>query len=126
VFVVMRQLKDLIAPFHKRREPRKGPLSPERLSQIKNPERIAFFFFLIPAIPNGLVPYVFAETKVSLPRYLVAVVAGTIPATLIFTFLGDRLSAGNYVTAIITAIVLVVIIVTILIFRKKIIARITG
>jgi len=125
VFAGIRQLKDLLAPIFKRRNKHKGIISKEQLEKIKRPELVAFFFFLIPGIPNGIVPYVFAETELSLKKYIVAVVLGSIPSTFVCTFLGDRVSTGNYTTAIVIAAVVVVIILTVLLFRKKIMMKIT-
>jgi len=125
VFAGIRQLKDLLAPLFKRSHKHKGIISKEQLEKIKKPELVAFFFFLIPGIPNGIVPYVFAETNLSLKKYLVAVVLGSIPSTFVCTFLGDRVSTGNYTTAIVIAAVVVVIIVAVLLFRKKIMMKIT-
>ena len=49
-----------------------------------------------------------------------AVVAGSIPFTFIYVFLGDRISRGNYIAAIITG----AIVAFALLFRKKIMAQI--
>jgi len=91
----------------------------EQLAKIKRPEIIAFFFALIPWV-SAVGPYLFAETKVSLGRYIIAVIAGSIPFTIIYVFLGDRISRGSYTMAIITAAVIVAALVFILLFRKKI------
>jgi len=124
VFVAVRQMKNLIAPILRRNSKRKKIFS-EKFQKIKRPEIIAFFFFLIPGIPNGIVPYVFAETKVSLSKYITAVVAGSIPSTFICTFLGDHISKGNFTIAIIIIVVVFVIVLIVLIFQKKIMAKIT-
>jgi len=126
VFVAVRQMKDLLAPLFKVNHNHKKLISKEKLEKIKRPELVAFFFFLIPGIPNGIVPYVFSETDISLRKYLIAVVAGSIPSTFICTFLGERVSTGNYTTAIIMAAMVVAIMLIVLLFRKKITAMITG
>ncbi|MCL1952659.1 MAG: VTT domain-containing protein [Oscillospiraceae bacterium] len=126
VFVALRQLKHLFEPFFRKKAGRRGDISPEMISRLKRPELIAFFFFLIPCIPNGIVPYVFAQTKISLPRYLLAVAAGLVPSTFLCTFLGERLSNGHYTTAIIVAAVFLAVTVIALLFRKKLMAKITS
>ncbi|MCL2391929.1 MAG: VTT domain-containing protein [Oscillospiraceae bacterium] len=123
VFGGMRQLQDLIAPLLKRHKKHKGIISKEQLEKIKRPELVAFSFFLIPFIPGGIIPYVFAETKIPIHKYMLAAVAGNIPSVFLCTFLGDRLSAGNYTTVIIIAAVIVVVLVVVLLFRKKIMAK---
>jgi len=126
IFTAVRQLKDLIAPLLKHRNHiHKKFISKEMLDKIKKPEYVAFFFFLIPGIPNGIVPYVFAETKVSTWRYMVAVIAGSIPSTFICTFLGERVSTGNYTTAIVIGAVILLIMTIVIIYRKKIMSKIT-
>ena len=126
VFVALRQLKELFGPLFKKKTKHKEALSPEMLSRVKRPEMIAFFFFLIPCFPNGIVPYVFAQTKIPLPKYLLAVMAGLVPSTLLCTFLGDRLSKGGYTTAIIIAVIFLAVAAAALIFKKKIMAKITS
>jgi len=92
---------------------------------MRHPERVAFLRFLVPGVPNGIVPYLFAETRVTLPRYLLAVVAGSTPSAFFCVFVGDRLSQGNYSVAIVLAVVVVIIIAVVLAFQHRIMARIT-
>jgi len=142
VFVAVRQMKGLFVPlFHKigHSSEHKSPgeerkhkkliskklISKEQIEKIKRPELVAFFFFLIPGVPNGIVPYVFAETKISLKKYIAAVAIGSIPSTFICTFLGDSVSNGNYTSAIIIACVVAVMVLGVIIFRKKLLAFIT-
>jgi len=125
VFTAMRQLSTLLSPFFKHKNKHKKFLSKERLSKMKRPELIAFFFFLIPGIPNGIVPYVFAETDISLPRYLIAVIGGVVPSTFICTFMGDRVSKGSYTSAIIIFAVILVVFIIVMIFKNKIMKKIT-
>jgi len=126
VFVALRQLKNLFAPFFKKKTKSKNGLSPEMLARVRRPELIAFFFFLIPCFPNGIMPYVFAQTKIPLPRYLLAVVAGIVPSTFLCTFLGDRLSKGHYGIAIAAAAVFLLIALLALLFKNKLVAKITS
>jgi len=94
-------------------------LSKENLEKIQKPEIVAFFLFMIPFI-SGAGPYLFAETKVKLWKYIIAVVAGSIPTTIIYVILGERISQGSYTTAIIMGSILIAAMVLILILRKKI------
>lgn len=121
----IRHMHNLLAPLLKRDSRRKGFLSKESLAKIKRPEVIVFFLFLIPAIPNGIVPYVLAETDIPLGKYLLAVTAGCIPSTFICTLLGERVSKGSFGAVAVIAAVVIVIALTVLLFRKKIMAFIT-
>jgi len=100
-----------------------GLLSKENLEKINKPEVVAFFLFMIPFI-SGAGPYLFAGTKANIWKYTAAVVAGSIPTAILYVFLGDRISQGSHLTAIITGATLVVALVFILIFRKKILSMI--
>ena len=124
IFVAMRQIKSLAAPFMEKLSAKKGPLSLEKLQKIKNPQILAFSFFLIPGIPNGIMPYIFSRTSITLTEYLLANVAGSLPSTFICTFCGDRISHGNYGLAIGIGAGAVVIAVVLVIFKDRLVDRI--
>ena len=100
-----------------------GLLSKETLANIKKPEIVAFFLFMIPFI-SGAGPYLFAETKVKLWKYVIAVVLGTVPTAILYVIIGQHISQGSYTTAIIIGGIFVVAVVLILVFRKKILGMI--
>jgi len=127
IFVVfsVRRIDAFINARKKQKAKHGGILSKENLERIKHPERVAFFLCMIPFI-SGAGPYLLAETSVKLWKYIIAVVLASIPTTVIYVFLGERISEGKYTTAIITGSFLVVAIVLILIFRKKILSMIMG
>jgi len=123
VVVSIRNLHNII-PFKKKSDTKPHKLlSKEKLDRIKRPEIVAFFLVLLPWV-SSVGPYVFAETKVSLWKYLIAVILGSIPSTIMYVFLGDRISGGNYTTAIIIGVIVVAVLVPVLLFRKKILAKI--
>ena len=123
VIVSVRRLHSLFPPKKKPDAKPNKFLSKEKLQTIKRPEIAAFFLVLIP-FASSVGPYLFAETKVSLSKYLIAVILGSIPATIIYVFLGDRISGGNYTTAIITGAIAVLVVLIVLLFRKKIMDKI--
>jgi len=125
VVISVRQLHGLIAPKRKPGSRHKNSHSKEQFDKIKKPEIAAFFLFLIPFL-SGVGPYLFAETRVSLGKYIIAVVAGNIPSVIFYAFLGDRISRGNHTTAIIAAAFALVVAIFILLFRKKITDKIMG
>jgi uncharacterized membrane protein YdjX (TVP38/TMEM64 family) len=138
VFTVLRQLKSAFSSFFKERgergemdeqadKPKKNRfLSIAKLNQMKHPEYVAFFLFLIPGLPNGILPYIFAQTKITTLRYLVSVAAACVPTTLLCTWLGERISKGDYQTAVILVVILIAILAVVLIFRKRIMDKIKG
>ncbi|MEA4966272.1 MAG: VTT domain-containing protein [Oscillospiraceae bacterium] len=124
VFAAVRQLHAILAPAVEKMNRKKGWISAEKLAQFKKPEVAALALFLIPGIPNGILPYLFAKTKITLPRYIAAIVLGSVPSTFLCTYLGERLSKGNYTLAMIVAGAAVVIVVAALLLRRRIMARI--
>ena len=125
VFFTMHRIDELRAGRIRKKSVHSGTFSKENLAKIKKPEIVAFFLFMIPFI-SGAGPYLFAETNVKLWKYIVAVVLGSLPTTILYVFLGDRISQGSYTTVIITASVFIAAVIVILIFRKKIINMIIG
>ena len=119
VVFAMRRIDSYLGSRIKHKAKHHGTLSKESLEKIKRPEIVAFFLFLIPFI-SGAGPYLFAETNVKLWKYIVAVVAGSIPQTIVYVILGERISQGSYTTAIIIAAIFVVAVILILIFKNKI------
>jgi len=99
-------------------------ISVATIQGMKRPELLAFFLVLIPGLPNGVLPYIFARTKITFAKYILAITLASIPSVVLCTWLGERVSKGDYTTVAILVAVLAVIIVTVLIFRKKIMARI--
>jgi uncharacterized membrane protein YdjX (TVP38/TMEM64 family) len=122
VFLAVRQSKNLLASFFKKEHAHQHFLSISTISRLSNPERVAFFCFLIPGFPNGIAPYIFAQTKVSFQKYIIAVIAGSIPSTFITTFLGDRISKGSHTASIIIAVLILIIVVMALVFKKQLMA----
>ena len=123
LFVVffVRQVDSYLSGKFKRKKKEHKLLSKETLENIKRPEVVAFFLFMIPFV-SGAGPYLFAETNVKQWKYIIAVIAGSLPTTIIYVFLGERISKGSYTTAIVTAAVFIVAITFILIFKKKILS----
>jgi uncharacterized membrane protein YdjX (TVP38/TMEM64 family) len=140
VFIALRQFSTTIdSIFPSRREKREKKaqrpkkkrrlpffLNPESLDRMPHPELVAFYVYLIPGIPNGVLPHIFARTKVSFARYLMAVVAGNAPSTLVCTLVGDCLAHGNWQGAVIIILVFAGCIGLALLLRRKLITLISG
>lgn len=85
----------------------------------KNPALLAFLLFLIPGVPNGILPYVFARTKITLPRYLLSVVAAMTPNILVSSVVGDLLSDGDVRSALIIAGATLAVTLLVLVRRRQ-------
>jgi len=71
----------------------------KKMTGLANPELTAFSLYLVPILPNGLLPYIFARTSITFPRFLMASGAAILPSILICSLLGDLLAAGKYIAA---------------------------
>ncbi|MDR2600366.1 MAG: VTT domain-containing protein [Oscillospiraceae bacterium] len=128
LFVVffMRKFASLFRSNKKKKTKKNNePSLKDKINMIKRPEIIAFFLFMIPFVSSAG-PYLFAETNVKLWKYIVAVVLGTLPTAVLYVFLGNTVSQGNYTSSIIIAAIFIVAIIFILVFRKKLLNLILG
>jgi len=123
VMFFMRKMHSLITKLRKPDAEKEDSALRERINKIKRPEIVAFFFTLIPFI-SSFGPYLFAETKVSQKKYIIASTLGNIPSATLYMFLGSHISHENYTTAIVVGAIAAVAITCALIFRKKLVEKI--
>lgn len=90
------------------------------LKRSKNVGLILFTIFLVPGIPNGIMPYLAAGTNISFPRYILVVMLASIPNILFCTYLGDRIIKGEFGEALIILGVLLVAATLVYLFRNRI------
>ena len=124
VFIIVRQIDKTFVPIIPKldnREHRKTKWDFSFLKESKHAEFMSFILFLIPGIPNGILPYLFARTKISLPRYLLSITLAGIPSILLCSFMGERISIGDTLSALLIFGFLTLIVILVLIFRKRII-----
>ena len=95
-------------------------LSLNNVHKMKHPEYLAFLIYLMPGIPNLVVPYMMARTKITFRRYMISVTLATLPAVLLCNLIGHSLADGNWVMAIMVTAVAVIIVAVALFNRKKI------
>jgi len=99
-------------------KPKKWDLS--FLMESRNAAKIAFVLYLIPGLPNGILPYIFAKSKMSLIQFLLIIILAGVPSILFYSLVGERLSSGDTTTSVILLSVLVLLTVLVIVFRKKI------
>lgn len=78
----------------------KNPKDGGRLGVItrsRHPASMVFLCSVLPFMPNGLVPYVAARTKIASGQYFLAVYFGSMPALLFLCTLGSGILNGNFV-----------------------------
>lgn len=68
------------------------------LTDAKYPGFVVALSCLIPLLPNGLVPYIAARTKITFWQFFVAVYLGSIPTLFLLNAIGNKLLHGDYLT----------------------------
>jgi len=94
-------------------------LSFEKIKNMKHPEWLVFFINLIPGFPNGMLPLLFGQTKMSTFKFLFFVAIAELPSLVISTGIGSTLASGNRVVMVILVVVLLAMIVCAYLFKDK-------
>jgi uncharacterized membrane protein YdjX (TVP38/TMEM64 family) len=63
------------------------------------PSYMTILASLMPIVPNGIIPYVAAKTKIKTSHFVVAVYFGSFLPILVFCAIGNKLLKGGYVTS---------------------------
>ena len=92
------------------------------ISDSSNAALVAFTLFLMPGIPNGILPYIFAKTKISLPRYLLSILLAGAPSILLCSLVGERIANGDIVTAVLISCIMLLTALFVFVSRNQIIA----
>jgi uncharacterized membrane protein YdjX (TVP38/TMEM64 family) len=127
VFVIVRQIDKTFMPVFpklRKRKNKKAKWDFSFLKESKHAALMAFILFLIPGIPNGILPYLFAHTKISLNRYLLSIILAGIPSILVCSIIGERISIGDTTSALLIFCFLLLIAFLVLLFRKRVITLI--
>ncbi|WP_040196146.1 TVP38/TMEM64 family protein [Candidatus Soleaferrea massiliensis] len=83
---------------------------------------ILFIVYLIPIVPNGIIPYLCARTKITYERFIGVIVCASVPSILSSTFIGNNLAGGNIELAVIVAAVLLVLFLIVMKFSGRIVS----
>ena len=124
IFILVRQFDINFFPLkaNPAKKPHKSKWDFSFLRKADNAARMAFILYLIPGIPNAILPYIFAKTKISLPRYLLIIVLAGAPSILLCSLVGERISDGDIFTAALLFGILVLIALIVFFMRNHIIA----
>jgi len=90
------------------------------LTDAQHPSFVVALSCLIPLLPNGLVPYIAARTKITAWQFLVSVYLGSIPTLLLLNAIGNNLIKGDYLTMALLGGGLILGVALLYFFRKKI------
>ncbi len=99
VFLAARRLGSGLERLLPTGERSKGKLS--FISESEHPSFMVFMACLMPFMPNGLVPYVAAKTKITFVQFFAAVYFGSIPCLLVLCAIGSRLLKGDMLYVIV-------------------------
>ena len=66
------------------------------LCKAKHPVRLIAALCLIPVIPNGIIPHIAAQSKMTLRQFFIAVAVGCAPGIFIFVCCGDLILNGYF------------------------------
>ena len=76
---------------------------------------------MIPAVPNGIIPYLAAQMNITLPEFVEAVMAGSVLQILVGCLAGTFIMNGDWLYMIITFIIQVAVVVVIFWQRDRLI-----
>lgn len=119
IFLAARRLKVTVKEVLD--SPKSGKLE-ELLRRAKRPRWIVFSMCLLPIVPNGLIPYIAAQTGCPARDFLKGLCLGCLPSIVFFVCCGDLLLSEDYQLLIPVAVFLAAALVLAAVFRKPLIA----
>lgn len=92
------------------------------IAEAKHPSFVVALSCLMPFLPNGLVPYIAARTKITTKQFFFSVLFGSAPTLLMLCAIGNRILLGDYWTVVLLGGLLVTGVVLLYIFRSRLFA----
>ena len=90
------------------------------LNKIKNPTIMVILAYIMPALPNGFVPYLAARTPITFKQYSVSLCVASLPGVILFCTIGNRLVNGDFTVAAIIFVALLLLAVLMIVYKEKI------
>lgn len=117
IFSLARKMKATTGEFSKVERNEKL----EKLMKVTDkPDLLVILMNFLPIIPNGMIPYVCEQTKMSTLAFMRGLAVGSLPAIFVYVCCGDFLLSENWKQFIPVLVVLVVIVLLVVLFRKRI------
>ena len=85
-------------------------------------DRVVIVMCLLPIVPNGMIPYLSAQTKIRLEQFTLAICIGCAPSILMYAVCGDFLLSEHFKVTLPVVIVIAAAACLIMVFRKKVTA----
>ncbi|MCE5189293.1 MAG: VTT domain-containing protein [Eubacteriales bacterium] len=89
------------------------------ISDAKHPGFVVALACLIPLLPNGLVPYIAARTKISTARFFFATLFGCMPTLFLLCAIGNTLLMGNYLKVGLLSALLLISVIVLYLLRNR-------
>ena len=118
VFTAIKQFGKMQNALERQKRNKKHSIF-ENIEHMKNPFRAALILFLVPGVPTILLTFFFTKSSITFTQYLAATIIAGIPSSLLCTWLGERISKGDWQMSIIIVALVVILFGVLLIFRKK-------
>jgi uncharacterized membrane protein YdjX (TVP38/TMEM64 family) len=101
----------------------KNPKVDQIMSRVKDPGKAVIVISLIPVVPNGTIPFIAAQTDITLAKYIRSLAVGCLPAISLNVICGDALLTINWKVFLPVIVVLAIAAAVIYLSRKKIADR---
>ena len=92
------------------------------LTEAHYPGFVVALSCLIPLLPNGLVPYIAARTKITFWQFFISIYLGSIPTLLLLNAIGNKLLRGDYLSTALLSGLLILGVALLYLFRGRIFA----
>lgn len=92
------------------------------ISEAKHPGYVVTLSCLIPLLPNGLVPYIAARTKITTLQFFISVLTGSIPTLLMLCAIGNKILMADYGIVALLCALLVIGVALLYLFRNRLFA----
>ncbi len=91
-----------------------------RLRHSRHLPTILVLIYIIPGVPNGMIPYFAATTPIKPKLYFTLIFLASIPAILSCTFMGESIVSGHFTTALVILGIFAVVALALFVLRKQI------
>ncbi|MBQ9438251.1 MAG: VTT domain-containing protein, partial [Lachnospiraceae bacterium] len=117
IFLGARKMKVSLAEFANFQI---NPKLDEWIKEARHMDRVVLLMCMLPVIPNGMIPYISAQTNVSLKDFAKAMSIGCLPGVVFFVCCGDMLLSEHFRITLPIVLSAAVVIIIMMIFRKNI------
>ncbi len=90
------------------------------IKNARSPAYMTMLACLIPLVPNGIIPYLSANSKISFKSYFWAIYIGSFPQFFVFTSVGGRILRGDFLLAAVLVAFMLALVTWLYIRRNKV------